>query len=210
MCAGFAGTARADAVDLLSFGNITWDLSQYPTASQPVPIQIQNLAVSSSAIFNGYDLTFTYVRTAGTGGIGLNTAVNPAAGMAAIASLYAPTVITAQSYVNSASSVSNPLQDYAVPNSKTDLVTVTFQPIGTLSATSVFEVYANNTTGATDYVDYTGTPHNFANCNSQFLFGTITVTAPEPSTLALLGVGAMLGVSGYLWRRRRSADQVGV
>jgi hypothetical protein len=214
MCAGFAGIARADDVDLLSFNNITWNIAQSPTTSPSVTIQIQNAAASpTNQVFHGYDLGLIFVPTFSTNSsMILNTATNPSSNSVVDWGSNNPvmTVIPSSGWNTIKDLAGVAIQDYVVPNAPTNLVTITFAPGSIPPAAGTWNVYSDYKWS--DYFNHTGaatTP--FANnVSSNFLLGTITVAAPEPSTLALLGVGAMLGVSGYLWRRRRAADQVGV
>jgi hypothetical protein len=214
MCAGFVGTARADDVDLLSFGNINWNISSSPTTSPPVTIQIQNTAASIDQVFHGYDLGLVFVPTFSTGSsMILNTATNPSTNSVVPWGSNNPvTSVVPSSGWNTVKGLAGVAsQDYVVPNTPTNLVTMTFGPGTIPPAAGTWDVYSDYTWS--DYFDHTGTVStNYANnVSSNFLLGTVTVTgAPEPSTLALLGVGAMLGVAGALWRRRRVADQVGI
>ena len=108
--------------------------------------------------------------------------------------------------------------NYKISNSPTNLVTVTFGAGSIKPAVGVWNVYADS--GYSDYYNNDSSyDANFKNgvsklpvdASGNYLLGTVTVTgAPEPSTFALLGVGALLGVAGSLWRRRRAAEQVGV
>ena len=213
--AGFlADAARADNVDLLSFNNISWDIGSSPTASPPVTISIQNMtAGSANAIFNGYDLEFNFTSTAGTGAVVLGSVANPTANAVISNFLTPPT--TSGNYVGNTSSAGS--TNYVVPSTgATNLVTVTFAYSGSgafPAVGSTIGVFADRK--VSDYLDFNGNTTAYANnlaTNAQDVeIGTITVT-PEPSTLALLGVGALLGVPGYLWRQTfdRSGQRLSV
>ena len=81
-CVGLAGVAQADTVNLLSFGNVNWNINTSPTTLPGVTIQIQNATTPAvNLIFNAYDLGFLYVLEptvpTGSGSIKVSTAANP-------------------------------------------------------------------------------------------------------------------------------------
>ncbi len=207
-CASLAGVARADTVNLLSFGNVNWNISTSPATSPAVTIQIQNAASSSDLIFNGYDLGFEYIRTAGSGSLTLSPATtNPDSpsiisnwvGQPAITNYFSPPC-ESEDTINNVSSAST---NYVVPNTPTNLVKAYFEPAATAPTVgSVFQVWSDFR--QSDYFNYAVdvTATNYANnVSSNFLLGTITIV-PEPGTLVLLCSGGLALL--FLALRRRA------
>lgn len=199
--AGLTCAAQADTINLVGGFNLIWDISQSPSVSPEMAIQIQNATSPGSEVFNGYDLGFLYVRTQGDGGISLNAAINPTTNSVVPTWFGEPSLDLY--YQRTSNQSIEKKTDYVVPSSPTNLVWVNFKP-GASAPTvgSKFEVWSDD--GWSDYYDWDGNLYFYANNETApFLLGTVTVV-PEPATLTLLLVAGGVFCSFALRRRRRS------
>ena len=187
-CIGFVDKAQADTINLVTGWNLNWNITSNPAESPAETIQIQNAAVSSNTVFNGYDLGLKFNLVSGSGQIALDVVSNPSSNSIVPAWLYSPPVAGTSSVYNIASAAS----DVVVPNSPTSLVTLDFKPGAVTPAPgSVFQIVSDHT--LTDYLNHLGVSTLYANNSaSDVVLGTVTVmSVPEPSSMLLLGIAAL-------------------
>jgi hypothetical protein len=200
LCIGLASAARSDDINLVGGWNVTWDINSNPANSPSVQVQVQNSAVSSNHVFNGYDLGLTFELLSGAGQIALGNVSNPSSNSVVPAWLWDPPNGGAAMGTNTLYDVAFDSMDYSIPDWPTDLATVDFMPGAIEPAVgSVFEVWSDH--NLSDYVDHLGDHTLYANnANSDFLLGTVTVV-PEPSSIILLGAAGAGIVIGYMRRK---------
>jgi hypothetical protein len=230
LCLGFAlaawavfhGLAQADNIDLCSFGNVSWT-----TAQQGVAIQIKDVSATPTPAFYGYDLglllvpkftTSTTMSVSGAANPATNSVMSSWQATTPILSYWPPPPSPEYSVSNSGPFVT-PKYNATIPSSPANMVTLSF---GGTPAAGTWNVYVDSGV-ATDYTDINAQSYTYANPSGSgvaalgaaafvdgtgnVLLGTVTVAAPEPSTLVLLAAGA-LGMAGCAWRRKRAAARV--
>ncbi len=214
--AGWVGTARADNINLVPFGNVNWNIQSNPSGISE-NIAIENQAVSADKVFSGSDLGVSFTSVSGTGKLAVASYTDPPAPEAAD---FYPTFPPAGTEPDTGagtgvliSNTSESNSNFSVPTTPVNLVTMEFD-VGSEMPTpgSEFDVWAVGAAtqgGDTDYVNvnFPGVSFPYANTgplvsNGNVLLGTITITAvPEPGSLVLLGV-AGAGFVVYYARRR--------
>ena len=156
--ATWALAAKADNLDLVSFGNVNWNPNTNPNFSEN--IQIQNTANTGDLVFNGYALGLSFGTVSGAGKLAVASYSNPATNPA-VPNFDSPIPPAGtepddgagvRAYISNSNSTT---ASYSIPTTPVNLLTMEFEA-GSVMPTvgSVFDIWANGTMAADGDTQY--------------------------------------------------------
>lgn len=189
--------ATAAVITLETGLQTTWDRQATPAASPSLTLRFAN-GDATSAVLYGFSLGLRFVPTAGaTGTLTVATAVNPLV-QPVFSSIKTPQVNPFPDFgYTSLSIVNATFQDTTLTSTNANAVTFA---LASTNALGTFDIVVDGDPGLSNWVDTEGGEFAFGNANGTSLtIGKMVVMVPEPSTAALVALGATL----LVWERVR-------